>query len=165
MTSRFRTRAQLPRRHPAHRRMGSALNFSSLAEDLASHGYVVVGLDIASTANPEHCAGRNDDEDCATRLMAPLVDGIGRAIDHLQRIATDARFKRKARPHDGLASSAILSAAHRPHSSARRTCAERPASISMAGRLAVSFRTAFVCPSCFCSPIMARLTTQSAGVS
>ena len=72
---------------------GTALNFSTLAEDLASHGYVVVGLDITSTGNPESCAGRNDDEDCATRLMTPLVDGIGRALDHLQRMATeDPRF-------------------------------------------------------------------------
>jgi predicted dienelactone hydrolase len=75
---------------------GSALNFSSLAEDLASHGYVVVGLDIAATANPELCAGRSDEEDCATQIMAPLTGGIGRAIDHLQQIAkSDARFKSK----------------------------------------------------------------------
>jgi predicted dienelactone hydrolase len=73
---------------------GSALNFSSLAEDLASHGYVVVGLDIAISANPEHCAGRNDEEDCATKIMAPLTSGIGRAIDHFQELArSDARFK------------------------------------------------------------------------
>jgi predicted dienelactone hydrolase len=75
---------------------GSALNFTSLGEDLASHGYVVVGLDIATSANPEHCAGRNDDEDCATKIMAPLTGGIGRAIDHLQQLAnSDERFKSK----------------------------------------------------------------------
>jgi predicted dienelactone hydrolase len=67
---------------------GSSLNYSSLAEDLASHGYIVVGLDIAATANPELCAGRNDDEDCATKIMEPLTSGIGRAIDHLQQLAS-----------------------------------------------------------------------------
>ena len=73
---------------------GSALNFSSLAEDLASHGYVVVGLGIATSANPELCAGRADDADCATKIMAPLISGIGRAIDHLQQLTeSDARFK------------------------------------------------------------------------
>ena len=64
------------------------------AEDLASHGYVVVGLDMATTANPEHCAGRNDDEECATTIMAPLISGIGRAIEDLQQLArSDGRFK------------------------------------------------------------------------
>src|SRR5262245_9425885 len=52
---------------------GSSLNYSSLAEDLASHGYVVVGLDMSATANPELCAGRPDEEACATKIMVPLV--------------------------------------------------------------------------------------------
>jgi dienelactone hydrolase len=68
---------------------GSALTFSSLAEDLASHGYVVVGLDMTTTANPEQCVGRADDEECATKIMAPLIDGIGRALDNLERINRD----------------------------------------------------------------------------
>jgi predicted dienelactone hydrolase len=72
---------------------GAALNYSTLGEDLASHGYVVVGLDITTTGNPELCAGRDDDEDCATRLMGPLIEGIGRALDHLQRLTSeDPRF-------------------------------------------------------------------------
>jgi dienelactone hydrolase len=73
---------------------GSALNYSSLAEELASHGYVVVGLDMATTENPERCAGRNDEAACATKIMAPLISGIDRAIDHLQQLSdSDARFK------------------------------------------------------------------------
>jgi hypothetical protein len=73
---------------------GSALNYSSLAEDLGSHGYVVVGLDFATTANPELCAGRNDAEDCATKIMAPLTSGIGRALDRLEQLTkSDERFK------------------------------------------------------------------------
>src|SRR5262249_43800268 len=73
---------------------GSSLNYSSLAEDLASHGYVVVGLDVSATANPELCAGRPDEEACATKIMVPLVSGIGRAIGHLQQLSfADARFR------------------------------------------------------------------------
>jgi len=72
---------------------GAALNYSTLAEDLASHGYMVVGLDVTTTSNPELCAGRDDEEDCATRLMTPLIDGLGRALDHLHRLTTeDPRF-------------------------------------------------------------------------
>jgi dienelactone hydrolase len=75
---------------------GSSLNYSSLAEDLASHGYVVVGLDIPAIANPELCDGRPDAEACALKIMEPLVSGIGRAIDHLQQLSVaDARFKSK----------------------------------------------------------------------
>ena len=41
-------------------------------------------------------AGRKEDEDCATKIMAPLTSGIGRAIDRLQQLAnSDARFKSK----------------------------------------------------------------------
>jgi predicted dienelactone hydrolase len=73
---------------------GSTLNYSSLAEELASHGYVVVGLDMPTTGNPERCAGRNDEEGCATKIMAPLISGIDRAIDHLQQLSdSNARFK------------------------------------------------------------------------
>ena len=70
---------------------GAALNYSSLAEDLASHGYVVVGLDMTTAANPEACAG---DEACAAEMMRPIVAGIGRALDHLQRVsAEDPHFR------------------------------------------------------------------------
>jgi dienelactone hydrolase len=73
---------------------GSSLNYSSLEEDLASHGYVVVGLDMPATANPELCAGRPDAEACATKILEPLVSGIGRAIDRLEQLSlADARLK------------------------------------------------------------------------
>ncbi len=73
----------------------SALNYSSLAEDLTSHGYVVVGLDM-TTGNPELCAGKDDEQDCATQLMTVPIDGIGRALDHLQQLSTsDLRFRQR----------------------------------------------------------------------
>jgi dienelactone hydrolase len=72
----------------------SSLNYSAIAEDLASHGYIVVGLDIASTENPEQCDGRPDEDRCAITLMTPLLSGLGRAIDGLQRLAADdPRFR------------------------------------------------------------------------
>ena len=75
---------------------GSALNFSSLAEDLASHGYVVAGLEISGVGNPEACVGRPDEEDCVNAIMAPLITGIGRAIDRLQTLnRDDPRFAGK----------------------------------------------------------------------
>src|SRR5262245_57250796 len=75
---------------------GAALSYSSLAEDLASQGYVVVGLDMPVTSNPELCAGRTDEEACATSVMVPLVKGIGRALDRLNMLTmTDERFKGK----------------------------------------------------------------------
>ena len=69
---------------------GSALNYSSLAEDLASHGYVVAGVDITAIANPEGCVGRDDEEGCATEIMAPLISGIGEALDHLQELTASS---------------------------------------------------------------------------
>jgi predicted dienelactone hydrolase len=75
---------------------GSSLNYSSLAEDLASHGYVVVGLDIPAIGNPEQCDGRSDEEACATRIMEPLVGGIGRAIGYVEQLSmADDRFRSK----------------------------------------------------------------------
>jgi len=75
---------------------GSSLNYSSLAQDLASHGYVVVGLDMPATSNPELCAGRRDEEACATSVMAPLIHGMGRALDRLRTLAMeDSRFEGK----------------------------------------------------------------------
>jgi len=72
----------------------SALSFSTLAEDLASHGYVVAGFEMPAPTNPESCVGRTDEDACATAAMAPLVGGIGRAIDRLQVLATEnPRFK------------------------------------------------------------------------
>jgi dienelactone hydrolase len=80
--------ATVGRPYPVLIMRGSALNFSSLAEDLASHGYVVVDLEIPSTGNPELCAGSDEQrQDCATKMMSPLMHGMGRALDHLQTLA------------------------------------------------------------------------------
>jgi len=75
---------------------GSALSYSSIEEDLASQGYVVVGLEMPVTSNPELCDGRPDAEACATSVMTPIIAGIGRALDRLQTLAVDdARFRGK----------------------------------------------------------------------
>jgi dienelactone hydrolase len=72
----------------------SGLSFSTLAEDLASHGYIVASVDAAAGRNPELCVGRADEEACATEVMTPLVERIGRALDHLKQLSSDdARFK------------------------------------------------------------------------
>jgi predicted dienelactone hydrolase len=74
----------------------SGLSFSTLAEDLASYGYVVASVDGAAGRNPELCVGRADEEECATEVMTPLVGRIGRALDALRDLSTDdARFKDK----------------------------------------------------------------------
>jgi predicted dienelactone hydrolase len=74
----------------------SGLSFSTLAEDLASHGYIVASVDAAAGKNPELCVGRADEEACATEVMTPLVGRIGRALDSLRNLSTDdARFKEK----------------------------------------------------------------------
>ena len=74
----------------------SGLSFSTLAEDLASHGYVVASVDGAAGRNPELCEGRADEEECATEVMTPLVARIGRALDALRDLSTDdTRFKDK----------------------------------------------------------------------
>src|SRR5262249_28356102 len=82
------------------------LNYTALAEDLASHGYVVVGFDapyrtgrvvfpdgrvIAETPenNPELCAGPARDP-CINRLLAAWTADIGFVLDRLDRLnATD----------------------------------------------------------------------------
>jgi len=72
----------------------SGLSFSSLAEDLASHGYVVATVDAAAGRNPELCVGRADEEACATEVMTPLVARIGRALEALRNLSNDdGRFK------------------------------------------------------------------------
>lgn len=81
------------------------LNYSTLAEDLASHGYVVVGFDapyrtgfvvlpdgrtMGRTAqnNPEGCvvADRNEMERCVSRVMTAWTDDIGFVLDRLTRL-------------------------------------------------------------------------------
>jgi len=72
----------------------SGLSFSTLAEDLASHGYIVASVDAAAGRNPELCVGRADEEGCATAVMTPLVARIGQALDSLRNLSSDdARFK------------------------------------------------------------------------
>ena len=74
----------------------SGLSFSTLAEDLASHGYLVVSVDAAAGRNPELCVGRADEDACATDLMVPLVERIGRALDRLKALSIDdTRFRDK----------------------------------------------------------------------
>ena len=75
--------------------------YTTLAEDLASHGYVVVGLDapfrttvvvfpdgraFARTPanNPELCGGRA--AGCIDRLLGAWIGDIGFAIDRLQQV-------------------------------------------------------------------------------
>ncbi len=76
-------------------------NYSTLAEDLASHGYVVVGFDapyrtgvvvfpdgrvIGRTPenNPELCLGQQEKERCASRLLAAWTADISFVVDRLQ---------------------------------------------------------------------------------
>lgn len=86
-------------------------NYTTLAEDLASHGYVVVGFDapyrtfvvvfpdgrvITRTPenNPELCVGRPDQEPCANRLLAAWTADIAFVLDRLQHLnASDASGK------------------------------------------------------------------------
>ena len=79
----------------------SVAMYTTLAEDLASHGYVVVGIDapyrttvvafpdgraFARTPqnNPELCAGRPDG--CIDKLLAAWTADIGFAIDRLRQL-------------------------------------------------------------------------------
>jgi predicted dienelactone hydrolase len=74
----------------------SGLSFSTLAEDLASHGYIVVSVDAAAGRNPELCVGRQDEDACAMEIMGPLVERIGRALDRLKALSIDdPRFQNR----------------------------------------------------------------------
>ena len=83
------------------------LNYSTLAEDLASHGYVVVGFDapyrtglvvfpdgrvMRRTAenNPERCVvpGRAEMERCVSRVMAAWTGDIAFVLGRLDRLNT-----------------------------------------------------------------------------
>jgi dienelactone hydrolase len=85
------------------------LNYSSLAEDLASHGYVVVGFDapyrtnlvvfpdgrtIGRTQenNPERCAvlAREDQQHCAARLINAWNSDTAFVLDRLAQVNTSA---------------------------------------------------------------------------
>lgn len=78
-------------------------NYSTLAEDLASHGYIVVGFDapyrtgvavfpdgrvIAGTPenNPERCLGQEQQEPCANRLLAAWTADIAFVLDRLEQL-------------------------------------------------------------------------------
>jgi predicted dienelactone hydrolase len=85
-------------------------NYTTLAEDLASHGYVVVAFDapyrtgrvvfpdgrvISRTPenNPELCFGRQDQEQCLSCLLAAWTADIAFVLDRLEKLnAPDPRF-------------------------------------------------------------------------
>jgi len=89
------------------------LNYSTLAEDLASHGYVVVGFDApyrtgrvvfpdgrmmyrTERNNPETCVvpDRAQMERCATRVLTAWTDDIAFVLDRLARLsASDSSGK------------------------------------------------------------------------
>ncbi len=68
---------------------GGTLSYQSLAEDLASHGYVVAGLEIKLDANPETCDGRADEDACATKLVNDALRAMGTAIHELALLSTN----------------------------------------------------------------------------
>ena len=90
----------------------SVTNYSTLAEDLASHGYVVVGFDAPYRTdvvvfpdgrvvrrtpenNPEFCLGRAGEEKdhCVDRLLAAWTADIAFVLDRLERLnAGSGRF-------------------------------------------------------------------------
>jgi dienelactone hydrolase len=78
-------------------------SYSTLAEDLASHGYVVVGFDAPYRTgvvvfpdgrvlrrtpenNPELCRGQEERERCANRLLAAWSTDIAFVLDRLQAL-------------------------------------------------------------------------------
>ena len=85
------------------------VNYSTLAEDLASHGYVVVGFDApyrtsvvvfpdgrvmrrTEENNPENCVGkpRSQEEVCMTRLLTAWTTDIALVLDRLERLNTSS---------------------------------------------------------------------------
>jgi hypothetical protein len=91
-------------------RAGASLevwNYSTLAEDLASHGYVVVGIDAPYRAfvvafpdgrvirrlpenNPEVCIGKVGEEQarCVDRILSAWTADIGDVLDQLGQLNT-----------------------------------------------------------------------------
>lgn len=78
-------------------------NYSSLAEDLASHGYMVVGFDAPYRTsvvvfpdgrvmrrlpenNPELCLGRQDEDQCVSRVLTAWTSDTGFVLDRLQKL-------------------------------------------------------------------------------
>jgi len=98
----------------------SVMTYTTLAEDLASHGYVVVGIDApyrtgavvfpdgriarrTNENNPELCWGRPDQTQCLARLMAAWIADITFVVDRLAQLNTDS----SSRFHGRLDSSHI----------------------------------------------------------
>lgn len=93
----------------------SVMNYTTLAEDLASHGYMVVGIDapyrtgrvvfpdgrvITRTPenDPEALAGRQDQAERLDMLFAQWTSDIGFVLDRLAQLnASDASDKLKGR--------------------------------------------------------------------
>ncbi|MFN8573058.1 MAG: hypothetical protein U0132_13495 [Gemmatimonadaceae bacterium] len=73
---------------------GGTLSYQTLAQDLASHGYVVAGLETKLDANPETCVGRSDEDACATKLMNDATRAMGAAVEELGALsANDTLFR------------------------------------------------------------------------
>jgi dienelactone hydrolase len=89
-------------------------NYSTLAEDLASHGYVVVGFDSPYRTsvvvfpdgrvmrrtpenNPELCEGHEQAQQarCVDRVLAAWIADIGFVLDRLEQLNADASGKFK----------------------------------------------------------------------
>jgi pimeloyl-ACP methyl ester carboxylesterase len=89
------------------------LNYSSLAEDLASHGFVVVGFDAPyrtglvrfpdgrsfgrrAENNPESCLGRPpaEQERCASRILDAWIGDMSFVLDRLQALNESTRQDR-----------------------------------------------------------------------
>lgn len=79
------------------------VNYSTLAEDLASHGYVVVGIDAPYRTgtvafpdgrtvrrrpenNPELCEGRPDQDRCIDRILSAWTADMGFAVSRLAQL-------------------------------------------------------------------------------
>jgi predicted dienelactone hydrolase len=94
-------------------------NYSTLAEDLASHGYVVVGFDAPYRTyvvalpdgrvmrrlpenNPEHCLGMAGQERarCVNRLLTAWTADIAFVLDRLERLNTSDASGKFARRLD-----------------------------------------------------------------
>jgi pimeloyl-ACP methyl ester carboxylesterase len=97
-------------------RAGASLevwNYSTLAEDLASHGYIVVGIDAPYRAfvaafpdgrvirrlpenNPELCIGRASEEQarCVNRFLTAWTADIGYVLDRLGQLNTSDPSRR-----------------------------------------------------------------------
>jgi dienelactone hydrolase len=102
--------AEVSAQHPSYpviimRGGGSSevVNYSALAEDLASHGYVVAGSDAptrtnvvafpdgrvirrAPENNPENCIGRPDQHACASLVMDAWSADIAFVLDRLEAL-------------------------------------------------------------------------------